>query len=741
MQAKLSFTIWTASILLLGGIMLANAQEKKKLTIEDIYGSDQFAGKTVDDIQWLPDGSAFTFTRANDATGKLDIYRHNVKSGEETLILEGGGLMFSGNKVEMSEYQTTGMQNHLLITGPQRQIWRHSFAAPYYLYDIEEKTLNALAKNDPDLQNVTLSPDGKWVAYAKSNNLFVADVETGEAKQLTTDGSDDILNAVFDWVYEEEFGRADAYRWSPDSRKIAFWRSDQSHVKTFYLLDEIPYYSELTELKYPKVGEKNSIVTIGVVDVDNGDTKWMDLGENTDIYIPRMDWTNTENTLSIQRLNRKQNRLELLLADVTTGSSSVIMSDENKQAWVDIRDDFIFLKKKDQFVWSSEKSGYRHIYLSDYSGKELAQLTSGDWEIAEIIGVDENGGWVYLYGKKESPGAHDIYRVKLDGKKFERVSDYLDGWHTAEFSPDFKHYVATASNVKSPTRVTLRKADGKEVRMLEENKIPALAEYNIVYPEFFNIKTSDNGTELNCYMMKPADFDPSKKYPVLVYGYGGPGSQMVVNRWGMGSRFRHLQRVLWHQMLTEKGYIIFTVDNRGTGGRGRDFKNLAYRDLSKWSVHDQIEGAKYLKTLPYVDGSRIGFWGWSGGGYLTCMIMTRGADHFTTGVAVASVSDFRNYDTIWTERYMDLLSDNLEGYEAANVNNYADGLEGNILIIHGSGDDNVHPGNSLQFVEVLIDKNKQFDMMIYPNRNHRISGGNTSVHLFTKISNYILENL
>ena len=720
-----------------------NAQEKKKLTVDAIYGSgsDQFKGKTVDDIQWLPDGSAFTFTRENETTGKLDIYRHNVKSGEETLILEGDGLMFNGSKVEMSEYQTTGQQNHLLITGPQRQIWRHSYAAPYYLYDIEDKQLIALAKNDPDLQNVTLSPDGKWVAYAKNNNLYVADVETGESKQLTSDGSDDILNAVFDWVYEEEFGRADAYRWSPDGKKIAFWRSDQSHVKEFYLLDELPYYAKLTRLKYPKVGEKNAIISIGVVDVVSGEIKWMDLGENEDIYIPRMDWTNTPNTLSIQRLNRKQNHLELLFADVTTGTTRLIMDDQNPKAWVDVTDDFIFLKKKDQFVWSSEKSGFRHVYLSGYNGKEIAQLSSGDWEIAEILGVDETGGWVYFYGKKESPGEHDIYRASLNGKIFQRVSNYLDGWHTAEFSPDFKHYVAFASNIKTPTQVSLRKADGKVVRMLEENHIAALAEYDMVYPEFFNIKTSDNGTKLNCFMMKPADFDPAKKYPVLVFGYGGPGSQMVVNRWGMGRHFRSFQRVLWHQMMTEKGYIVFTVDNRGTGGRGRDFKNIAYGDLSRWSVGDQIEGATYLKTLSYVDGSRIGFWGWSGGGYLTCMIMTRATDHFTTGVAVASVSDFRNYDTIWTERYMDLLSDNKAGYEAANVNNYADDLKGDLLIIHGSGDDNVHPQNSLQFVDELIAKNRQFDMMIYPNRNHRIHGGNTSVHLFTKITDYFLENL
>ncbi len=714
--------------------------QKKNLSLDDIFASDKFAGKTVADVQWLPDGSAFAFTRINDATGETDIYRHTVKTGEETLILDGAGLTLNGQKVTMTAYQTTGRQNHLLITGPQKQIWRHSFTASYFLYDIEKQQLIPLAKGDANLQNVTLSPDGESVAFAKGNNLYVAGVATGEAKQLTFDGSFDILNGVFDWVYEEEFGRADAYRWSPDGKKIAFWRSDQTRVKTFYLLDEMPHYSVPIPLKYPKVGEQNSIVEIRVVDIASGEIVTVDLGKNDDIYIPRIDWTNTPNTLSIQRLNRKQNHLELLLADAATGKTRVILHDRN-DAWVDVTNDFIFLKKRDQFVWTSEKSGFRHIYLSNYSGNEMAQLTSGNWEVDEVIGVDEGGGWVYFYGKKESPGHRDIYRVTLGSGPVQRVSTYLDGWHEANFAPDFQHFVAFASNVQTPTQVSLRKADGKMVHMLEKNDIPGLAEFDLAYPEFFNIKTTD-GTELNAYMIKPADFDPAKKYPVIVYGYGGPGSQMVVNRWGTGSASYHFQqRVLWPNLMTQKGYLVFCVDNRGTGGHGKAFKNLAYGDLSKWAVHDQIEGAKYLASQPYVDAKRIGFWGWSGGGYLACMIMTRATDYFTAGVAVAPVSDFRNYDTIWTERYMGLLSENLQGYEAANVNNYADGLKGRLLIIHGSGDDNVHPQNTLQFVDELIAKNKQFGLMIYPNRNHRISGGNTYRHLFTLITAHFLAYL
>jgi len=727
-MSRLFIFIYLCSV----SIVSIYAQDDKKLTLEDIFLLNKFGGKTVEDVHWLPDGSAFTFTRQSDRPEIINIYLHNVKTGNEKLVLDGDKLEYDSKKVLMSEYKTTGNQNHLLITGQKQQIWRHSYMASYYLYDMANKKLTALANNNNNIQNVELSPDGNHVAYVKENNLYVASVGTGESKQLTSDGSSDILNGVFDWVYEEEFGRADAFRWSPDGKKIAYWHTDQTRVKEFTLLDELGNYSKSIRLKYPKVGEQNAIVEIGVVDIINGKTVWIDLGNNDDVYIPRIEWTNSSRELAIQRLNRKQNRLELVLSDIDTGVGRVILTDVN-EAWLDITDDFIFLKKKDQFVWTSEVSGYRHIYLNDYEGKIVAVITSGDWEVSSVIGVDEKEGWVYFYGKKDASIEQQIYRADLKGKKLGKISAG-SGWHTANFSPTFKHYLSFYSDVNSPTQVSLNKSDGKLVRILEENIIPSFEEYNLVPTEFMTIRTSE-GVELNAWMMKPKDFDSNKKYPVLVYGYGGPGSQRVVNRW-----YRY-PRNLWHQFMTGKGYIIFSVDNRGTGGKGKAFKNLSYGDLSKWAVNDQIEGARYLATLAYVDPSRIGFWGWSGGGYLTCMMMTRGSQFFSTGVAVASVTDFRNYDTIWTERYMGLLNENKNGYDSANVLNYADKLKGKLLLIHGSGDDNVHPQNTIQFVEELIAKNIQFDLMIYPNRNHSIHGGNTSLHLYTLMSNYFLTNL
>lgn len=721
----------TAIVIVIAGIILLRGQEKKQLTVEDIFGSKKFTTKTVKEIHWLAEGSGFTYLMSYPDSAANTIYLYNISTGEKSTALDGQSLTYNGNLIPISGYEWSPDEKHLLISGRRKRIWRHSRESSWYIYDVAEKKIVALANENPSIQNAKISPDGKSVGYMLDNNLFVADIRTAQSKALTMDGNADILNAVFDWVYEEEFGSEDAWRWSPDGQKIAFWKTDQSRVKSFvYSLDQLPLYNVAHVLKYPKVGEENSIVNIGVVDIKTGETTWMNLGAETDIYIPRIEWTNSSNTLAIERLNRKQNKMELLFADVSTGRTKLIVTDTDP-AWVDVTDDLNFIGE-DQFVWTSEKSGFRHIYLYDYSGNLIKQITSGEWEVESVEDVDEANGWVYFYGMKETPLEKHIYRVKLDGSELQRISP-RNGWHDADFSPDFEYYVDTFSDAKTPNQYLLCNSDGEVVRTVEENGIKAFNEYQMVYPEFSTFRTTD-GVELNAYMIKPADFDPAKKYPALVYGYGGPGSQRVINQWG-GSRG------LWHQLMAQKGFVVFCVDNRGTGGRGKAFKNLAYGDISKWAVNDQIEGAKYLATLPFVDASRIGFWGWSGGGYLTCMVLTRGADYFKTGVAVASVTDFRNYDTIWTERYMGLLSENETGYDNANVLNYAKLLRGNLLLIHGSGDDNVHYQNTIQFAQKLIDEGKQFDLMVYPNKDHRISGGNTQEHLYNKITDYFLDNL
>lgn len=700
------------------------------ITLDEIFTAGAFKEHKIENVEWRPGDRSFTFTRS-DSSGESDIYEHDVKSGKSAILVSHRDLVFQSKKIDMSSYQWIGDGTYLLIEGPQKSIWRHSRQAPFYLLNVKTKELSPLSNGNPHLRNVKLSPDGTKVGFVRDHNIYVVNLADGREQAVTSNGSETMLNGEFDWVYEEEFGLADAWRWSPDSKKIAFWQFDQSRVKEFHLVDEMTRYNTVSSLRYPKVGEQNAVVKIGVADLAASAVRWMDLGTNDDIYVPRIFWTNSSSVLAIVRLNRKQNFSELMMANTSDGTARTIITDSDSD-WVDVDTDIDFLKTKDQIVLTSEKSGYRHAYLYDYNGTLIQQITKGDWEITDICGVDEKNGWLYFYGKKDSPLEQNIYRVKLNGTGLARIAPG-SGWHTPDFSPSCQYFIDSYSTSSAPTVTTLRAADGKEIRVLEQGTIEALRHHVFSTTEFLKFRTTD-GAELNAYMIKPVNFDPAKKYPVIVYGYGGPGSQMVVNQWGD-------VRALWHHYMTEQGYIIFCVDNRGTGGRGKAFKNLAYGDLSKWAVGDQIEGAKYLATLPYVDAKRIGFWGWSGGGYLTLGMLTRGADYFSAGIAVAPVSDFLLYDDIWTERYMGLLTENAEGYKAANLQNYAGMLRGKLLVIHGTGDDNVHFQNTLQFINTCISQNKQVDLFLYPNRNHGITGGTTRIHLFTKMTDYFLRNL
>ncbi len=707
------------------------AQQKQPFDLEELFSTTAFDEHPMENIEWMPGSDAFTYTEKNKDTEYLEIYRHDIQSGNHALFVPSSDLIYKNIPIKMSSYHWTHDGKYLLIEGPSSSIWRHSSQAPFYLMNVKTKKINALADNSDQLRNVKLSPDGSMVGYVRNHNIYSMNLSSGVETVLTNNGTKNILNGEFDWVYEEEFGQANAWRWSPDSKKIAFWQFDQTAVPEFNLVDETFRYNKVSKLKYPKVGEKNAIVKIAVVDLKKSKTKWMDLGESSDIYIPRIFWTNSSSSLAMVRLNRKQNHLDILMANTRTGRSKTIISD-NDPCWIDVQHDISFLKNRDEIVYSSESSGYRHAYIYDYKGNLVQQVTQGDWEITRIAGVDEQRNWLYFSGKKDSPLEQHIYRVSLDGTGLTRISAQA-GWHTPRFSPDYQFFIDTYSSVTTPSKTVLNSSDGNTIRVLNEGTIDAFAARNCVYPQFEKIIT-DDGVELNAFLIKPYNFDPQKKYPVLVYGYGGPGSQNVVNRWGS-------DKSKWHQYMSEQGYLIFGLDNRGTGGRGKAFKNLAYGDLSKWSIYDQIEGAKYLSSLPFVDKDRLGFWGWSGGGYLTIGLMTRAADYFKVGISVAPVTDFRTYDTIWTERYMGLLGENETGYVKADLNNYAELLKGKLLIIHGTQDDNVHYQNTLFFINRCIKLNKPVDSFFYPNRNHSIKGGNTRLHLFTKMTAYITANL
>jgi len=705
------------------------------LTLEDIYDSPKYAQQKIGEIKWLADESGFTYSKQTNDSGQQPIadYRiifHDIKTGKEEILLAESDFSYNDSKPGLSGYQWGKNYDTLLLSGKRNKIWRHSWQGAHFLFDRKTQKVTPLANGATNLRNVKMSGDGTKIVYVREFNIYVYDVATGEEKALVSNGNANILNGEFDWVYEEEFGSATALKISPDSKKIAFWQFDQSRIKEFNLLDQTPLYNHSFKLKYPKAGVQNAVVKIGVVEIDGGDVTWMDLGTEDDIYIPKIFWTGEEQ-LAMLRLNRLQNHIELLKADTKTGKTSVLIEDKNK-TWVDVYNDILFLGKRRQIIWPSERDGYRHAYLYDYSGKLIRQITSGDWEVSSLSTVDRKNDFLYFNGKKDSPLEQNAYRIKLDGGGLTRLSRE-SGWHSGSFSPGFQFFIGRFSNSSTPTQIYIQDREGNHIRFLDNNEDSAFENLNFAEAEFLQIETSD-GVTLNCSMIKPPDFSPDQKYPVLVYGYGGPGSQTVLNRWG-GSR------TLWHRYLAAKGYIIFSLDNRGTGGRGKKFKDLAYGDISKWAVFDQIEGAKYLQTRPFVDGDRLAFWGWSGGGYLTFMMMMRSDGHFKTGVSVAPVSDLRFYDTIWTERYMGLPQQNQAGYDAANVLSYTSGLKGNLLIIHGSGDDNVHIQNSMQVVLSLQNQAIDFNMMIYPNKDHRIHGGKTQLHLFRHFEKYLTDRL
>ena len=706
--------------------------QQKQLTLDDIFLSDKFTPEGVENIRWKPDGSAFAFTKLNPENSLKDIYLFDLNTLEEKLFLPAEKLIFNDKQIEMSSYEWTDDGRYLLIRGPETTIWRHSRMSPAYLLNLGSNEIIALADEYPGLKNVKLSPNGNFAGYVKDHNLFLVELSTGKERQLTIDGNENILNGEFDWVYEEEFSISDGWQWSRDGKKIAFWKFDQTRVKDFYLIDEMSAYNKVMPLKYPKVGEQNAIVKIGVIDLQTFKTKWMETGPDDNIYLPRMYWPNSSSGLSIIRLNRLQNQLDFILADTESGKSKIILS-ESDSCWVDVEEKHaMFPGNENIFLWVSEKSGYRHIYAYDYSGNLQQQVTSGEWEVTSLEGYSESDQLVYFYGKKDSETEQHIYKVKTDGTGFEKITNE-SSWNEANFSPSYKYFIHNYNSLNTPLNVYLRKTNGELVKSLRENNLPAFGEYDLPFPELGTFKTSD-GMRLNYMIIKPKDFDPNKKYPVLFYGYGGPGSQAAINKWNGN-------RQLYHMMMAQNGFIIFTVDNRGTGGRGKSFKNLMYRDLSKWPVNDHIEAAKYLSSLSYVDSEKIGVWGWSGGGTLTLWLLTRAYYYFKFGAAVAPNTEFLNYDGIWSERYMRLPDDNMDGYIQASPQTYAYRLGGKLLLVHGTLDDNVHYQHSLQMAKRLQDAGIQFEMMLYPNKNHSIKGAETQKHLYEMMTNFFLRTL
>lgn len=722
--SKFSF-IW---LLIFFSAIVTTSAQKSRISLEDLFKNYIFSEKGINGLVSMNDGESFT---ALEEDGK--VVKYDYSSGKQLGILFDPSTFKNEDLKGFEEYSLSNDESKMIIVTNVSRIYRHSYKATYYIYDLKAKTLEPLIEGS-QVMLATFSPDGKMVSFIRDNNIYIKNLSTKEVKQVTTDGlHNSIINGAPDWVYEEEFSMLTGMQWSPDSKKLAYLRFDESEVRQFNMTKyQNNLYPENYTFKYPKAGEKNSIVSVHVYDIELTKTAKMDIGSETNQYIPRIQWPIGSNQISIIRLNRLQNRMDILLADVNSGESKTLYSETNKYYLPEPADNLLtFTADGKSFIITSEKSGYNQIYLYGMDGKLVKQLTNGTNEIIEVFGYDEKGKRVFFKAYDQTPLRTAIYSITTDNLELTKLSPSI-GDNSAEFSKTFKYFILSCSDAATPTLITLNNDKGKKIRVLEDNSIlkRIISNYDIPTKEFFTFKTTENIT-LNGYMIKPLNFDSSKKYPVLMTQYSGPASISVKDNWDLG----------WDQYLASIGYMVVCVDGRGTGGRGEAFRKMTYGQLGYYESIDQIETAKYLQSLSYIDPSRIGIWGWSYGGYMSSLCLFKGADVFRMAIAVAPVTNWRYYDSVYTERFMGLPQDNPLGYDNNSPINHVDKLKGKLLIVHGTGDDNVHLQNSIEMIEKLVQANKQFDMMYYPDKNHGIYGGNTTMHLYTKLTNYVRENL
>jgi len=702
--------------------------QKRMITLEDIYLKNTFILKNGQHFRWTKNGQYFTNLENNK------IVRYSVLTGEKIDELFNQPINWL-----IQDYELSADEKKILLFTNQEYIYRRSFSADYYIYDIATRNLQPLSLHGKQM-HAQFSPDGTKVAFCRDNNLFIKDLITELETAVTTSGKPShIINGMADWVYEEEFGFSRAFFWSPDSKRLAFYTFDESHVKEYNmtLWNAPALYPQDYRFKYPKAGESNAFVQINVYDLNNTQSISIDIGKETDIYIPRVVWTQNPHILSVTRLNRLQNKLEILHTNLTTHQTNVVLTEES-DTYIDINHcpDLIYLQDGIHFITTSEMSGYKHLYLFNTEGKPIKQLTSGNWEVTEVLGIDQRSKKPVLYflSTEVSPLEQHLYSLTLDGKTKKRITT-MEGVHEANFSPDFEYYVLRSSNIKTPLQVALyRTQTGERIKVLENNhEFSEKAQtFDFAPKELFSFTTSD-GTTLYGWILKPQNFDSTKQYPLLMHVYGGPGSQMVRNEYG-GRHF------LWHQYLVQQGFIVACIDNRGTDHRGTKFKKSTYGILGKYELQDQTEGARFLIAKGFVNPEKVGIWGWSYGGYMALLCLLKEADIFKFAIAVAPVTSWRFYDTIYTERFLRKPQDNPQGYDDYSPLSHAHLLRGKLLLIHGTGDDNVHFQNTVALQHALIQAGKQFQSFFYPDSNHGITGKQTRYHLYSQMSRFLAEN-
>ena len=703
--------------------------QKQKITLEDIWTNYSFQTEGLESFHSMKNGDYYTILNNSKEGTWLDKYSYATLKKVETIV---SGNDLAGIKY-FDDYTFNKEETKIIIGKDLERIFRHSKVGIYFVYDIITKKLVKIS--DLKIMKPTFSPDGNKVAFAYQNNLYVKDLKSSKTTQITFDGEKNkTINGITDWVYEEEFGFVRAFEWNGNSDKIAFIRFDESEVPEFAMdIYGKNLYPAQQIFKYPKAGEKNSVVYLFIYNLKTQKISEVDLGKNKQYYIPRIQWTNENNTLSVTTLNRHQNNLNLLFVDGKSLQNTLILNEVDK-AYIDITDHLTFLPNN-SFIWSSEKDGFNHFYFYNKKGKLNNQITKGNWEVTNYYGFESKTNKIFYQSTEEGSINRSIYSIDISGKNKQKLSKNI-GNNSAAFSNSLNYFINTYSSATTPPVYTLVDAKtGKEIQEIKNNTklSQKLSNYNLPKKEFTSLKTK-NG-EFNMWIVKPVNFDPNKEYPLFMYQYSGPGSQSVRNSWNNSKDY-------WNYMLADKGYIVACVDGRGTGFKGRDFKKITYKQLGKYEIEDQIEAAKELGNRKYVDAKRIGIWGWSYGGYMSSLAITKGADVFKMAIAVAPVTSWRFYDSVYTERYMQTPQENPGGYDDNSPLNFTSLLKGDYLLIHGTGDDNVHVQNSMRMANALIEANKPFEFFIYPDRTHGIyRGQNTRLHLYNKMTNFIDSSL
>jgi len=747
----LTFAVPLTLMLFSGSLLCQENADDRLLTVERIFAAREFVPERFGPARWLPDGRSFTVVeRSKEVEGGMDIIRVDASTGERRVVVSASSLIEPGKStpLRIEDYSWSADGSLLLIYTNSRRVWRLNTRGDYWVYDMKSGRLKKLGANfdASSLMFARFSPVSRKVAYVYRNNIYVEDVDSSRIEQLTRDGSDTVINGTSDWVYEEEFSLRDGIRWSPDGRRIAFWRFDTSSIEDFYLINNTDsLYPRIIPIKYPKVGTLNADCRIGIIELDSGRVEFINLpgDPRKDYYLPRMDWAGNSGII-FQRVNRLQNRNQVMIYDVVSAGLRTIFTDEDP-AWVEVMDDFIWIDGGRSLLWLSERDGWRHVYLIDREGRRpVRQITSGQFDVVSLAGVDERGGWLYFIASPDDATRRYLYRVNFRAASAGRAQPQrvtpasFAGTNTYDLAPGCRFAFHTHSTLDQPPTVNLVSLpEHRVVRPLVKNealkaKVERLSRRPV---EFFKVDIGE--AVLDGWCIKPPDFQESKRYPLIVYVYGEPAGQTVLDRWG-GNNY------LWHLLLAQKGYVVISVDNRGTPApRGREWRKCIYRKVGIVAPADQAKAVKaLLERMPWLDEKRVGVWGWSGGGSMALNAMFKFPELYRTGIAIAFVSDQLLYDTIYQERYMGLPEDNPEGYREGSPIHFAGNLRGNLLIIHGTGDDNVHYQSFERLVNELIARNKLFSMMVYPNRSHSISEGeNTTLHLYRTMLDFWLKNL